>query len=101
MFLTGRVSGPELQEGCVTAEVSGCVDQSAESLAQAGNKGKHRGNIHRDIISKMSKESTCSQLYSQQVPLWDNLADKQVMSDMYFNLPHENIDQLVSNSDSV
>ena len=98
MFLNGRISGPELQEASkvLVDNNTNCNEAEVVELAKCGNSGCHRGNMHRDTISKLEKSSNATQVYSHDVPLWDADSNCQVMKEMYFNLPHEKLDDMVN-----
>ena len=98
MFLAGRLSGPEVQEGCQAAESSHCRDEVVSDLVSAGASGAHRGNVHRDLLSKMGKRSNSTQVYSRRAPFWNTETHEQYYDDMYFNLIHEKLDDVVSNT---
>ena len=75
LYLVGRLSAPELQEGAAAASSSSSSSAGpsslTEELARAGADGRHRGNISRDVISTMSKRSKKPPVYSTKVLFWD------------------------------
>jgi len=81
MFKTGRISGPELQEGC---ESSG--DKTLQNLAKAGAGGTIRKNVHRDCLSKLTKTSNNPDPYSTKIPLWDHDKNEQMHDDVIFRI---------------
>ena len=95
MYVVGRVSAPEFQEGAEAQNNSGNDPLCAE-VAKSGNKGKHRGNMSRDVISKLEKRIDKSQLYSTNICFWDAAAQCKIYDWCYFMLPHETIDHEIN-----
>ena len=83
LFLCGRISGPELQEGAAAHAASSGGDSQSGILAAAGNHGKIRGNIHRDVFSKMGKVATSPQVYSASICFWDQDRQCKIWDDCY------------------
>ena len=55
MYLAGRMSAPELQEGAAaanSANAGSSSDALVADLASAGASGVHRGNAHTYVVSK-------------------------------------------------
>ena len=62
---------PEFQEGAVAGSASGSTDALVREVVRVGHRGRHRGNCHRYVVSKLSKRCDKPPLYSTQIPLWD------------------------------
>ena len=59
-------------------------------------EGRHRGNCHRDVVSKMSKRCDKPPLYSTQIPFLDTDKHERTMQTCYFLLPHEIVEWVLS-----
>ena len=97
MYLTGRMSAPELQQGCQSAASSSAT---CSELAKSGASGKYRGNVHRDVTSKLGKKSDMPELYYTHIPFWDPKTDAKCNKLCAFLLPYEIADHVISKSES-
>ena len=103
MFKIGRLSAPELQEAASATAAASSAGSSAPSnddallrdLASAGAGGKYRGNIHRDVASKLNKRCAKPQVYSTKICLWDPDRQCQTWDWASCLLPHEILDAAV------
>ena len=43
-----------------------------EGLGSGRGRGRHPGNMHRDLIAKMQKSVEMPQVYVASVPFWDH-----------------------------
>lgn len=75
MFKVGRSSAPEVVEG---AHAAAAKD---DSMAQLG-KYKTRGNMSRDVVAHLGKESSRPQCYATSIPFWDRDSQTKVDRDM-------------------
>ena len=98
MYPAGRFSAPDLQEGCTAASASGSQDGLVRDLAGSGASGAHRGNMHRDVVSKLGKRCNMPPIYETDIIFWDSDRQCQVKRPMHFLLPHEVIDDQVGKS---
>ena len=102
MYLIGRLSAPELQEGCAAATSSSCHDTTVADLAKCARTGKYRANCSRDVISKMAKKCrdrpSC---YSTKIPFWCDKKDRRTLMECFFLLPHEIVHWLLERSQDV
>ena len=95
MYLIGRISGPEFQEGSAASVHSEASDHLVRKVSKSGNSGTHRGNTHRDIMKHMDETSDGPQVYQTDVCFWDQTAGCQKMQPCDFLLPHEILDYQV------
>ena len=95
LYLIGRLSAPELQEGAAAAACASSEDDVVNNLAKAGASGEIRGNVHRDVMKKLGKRCRKPPLYGAKVTLWDEDRHQQVEDLVYFALPHETADDQV------
>ena len=98
MYLIGRISGPEFQEGAAASIHSDATDALAKRVSKAGHTGGHRGNAHRDIMRQLNKSTDRPQVYESDVVFWDARANRQVLQPCDFLLPHEILDHEISKS---
>ena len=99
MCLAGRLSAPEVQEAAACAAGSS-VDPVVQDIARVGGRGSHRGNCHRDLMSKLGSRSSMPDLYSATIKFWDTDAQKQIEDECHILLPHEVIDSKVEEAQS-
>ena len=100
MFLIGRLSAPELQEGSEAANANNNGDALTAKLGKTAKRGKFRGNCSRDILGKLCRTVRHRpDLYSTQIPFWCNRTDTQKMMQCLFLLPHELIEWLATRYD--
>ena len=92
MYLIGRISGPEFQEGSAASVHSEASDPIVKKVGKTGNSGAHRGNTHRDIMNTLSKTSDRPQVYETDICFWDARNASQVWQPCDFLLPHEILD---------
>ena len=98
LFKSGRLSGPVAAEGIrAGARLDEPERKVLKKWSAAGGGGKYEGNIHRDLLSKMSNKPE-TQLYSEHIPFWDKVQNVQYKGECYFNLPHEELDERVGNT---
>ena len=89
-YVSGRFSAPEVQESAQRAVASGCSnDKVVRALAKAGAGGKQRGNMHRDVMTTLSKHSSMPPIYETERAFWDNGRQCQIQDKTYVLLPHE------------
>lgn len=98
MYLIGRISGPEFQEGSAASVKSNVSDALVKKVSRAGNSGTHRGNAHRDIMNHLNKSSDRPQVYNTDVCFWDTRSDSQVWEGCDFLLPSETLDHEIGKS---
>ena len=98
MYLIGRLSGSEFQEGSASCANSNASDAIINKVSKAGNQGRHRGNTHRDIMRHLGKVSDRPQVYEADVCFWDERKASQVWQACDFLLPHEILDYEVGKS---
>ena len=55
MYLIGRLSGPDFQEGSAASMASSASDNFYKNISTTGASGEHKGSIHRDIIRHLNK----------------------------------------------
>ena len=89
MYLIGRLSGPEFQEGSAATVKSQASDPLVKKVSKTGNSGAHRGNTHRDIMGHLDKLSDRPQVYGTDICFWDKRTESQVWQPCDFLLPHE------------
>ena len=93
MFVTGRISANEVEEGASASSSSvgnsgsGCI---APSLA--GSSGK---NASRNVMRRIGKTSSMPALYSTYIPIWCNKTNRKINDIFKFLLPHEVINNAV------
>jgi len=96
LFLQGDVSGARahtLFEDASHLEGGG----DFKKLAKAGNKGKYKGNLHRDLLSKLAKaQRGWPALYHVQLPLWCPKKQQMVQQWVPMLPPHQLIKSLLS-----
>ena len=87
MFVTGRISANEVEEGASASSSSvgnsgsGCI---APSLA--GSSGK---NASRNVMRRIDKTSSVPALLSTYIPIWCNKTNRKINDIFKFLLPHE------------
>ena len=86
-LLLGSLSGCKLHRLVHRAQAAGA--KGAEQLAKAGSNGKFQGNINRDMMRALRKNSDWPRLYYADIPLWDSTLQKPVQRAHPFLLPHE------------
>ena len=96
LYLPGRISAPEFQEGAAAGSASGSTDALVREDASVGHRGRHRGNCHRDVVSKLSMRCDKPPLYSTHIPFWDMDKHERTMQTCYFLLPHEIVEWVLS-----
>ncbi len=105
LYLIGRMSAPELQEGAEAASASGSGARSSGDvvvdLARAGARGAQQGNMHRDVVSKLGKRNSKTQLYSSDILLWDAAGQRPYWNAAHFMLPHAVLHDEVSSTGDV
>ena len=92
MYLTGRISGPELQEGSAASVHSQASDAITDKMAKVGSSGNFRGNAHRDIMRSLNKSTDRPSVYQTNICFWNTRTDSQVWEPCDFSLPHEILD---------
>ena len=70
----------------------------ARDWARAGARGTLPGNLSRDVISKMGKQSGYPQVYSTGCTFWDEDANAPIEDDMHFMVAHEVLDHEISDA---
>jgi len=101
MYLVGRISAPEFQEGAAAGVGSGAQDDLTRDLAKAGNAGSHRGNCHRDVMQQLNKRTDKPPLYASPIAFWDADKCEKITSTCYFLLPHEILHWVLAKADDV
>ena len=95
MFVTGRFSARDLQEGAAAASSSNSSDSFCSGLAKIGNSGRQVGNLHRDACRNLGRKSKQPPIYQQNCIFWDHLRHCQIQDVCNFMLPHEILDHEV------
>ena len=90
LYLTGRISAPEFQEGAAAGSASGSTDALVRE-----HRRRHRGNCH-DVVSKLSKRYDKPSLHSTQISFWDTDKHERTVQTCYFLLPHQIVEWLLS-----
>jgi len=100
MFVVGRISAPEVQEGAQAhvESVAGEPDAETRSLSVVGNSGKQRGNCSRDLVHKLGKKSHMPPIYKAKICFWDPDRCEQKWAWAHFLLPHEVLDAEIRRS---
>ena len=76
LYLIGRLSAPELQEGAASQPSASSADPFVDSsgplpdLAKCGNKGIYRKNMHQDIGNKLKRYATKPPVYATKITVW-------------------------------
>ena len=96
LYLTGRICAPEFQEGAAAVSAFGSTDALVREVASVGHRGRHCGNCHRDVVSKLSKRCDKPPLYNTQIPFWDMDKHERTMQTCYFLLPYEIVEWVLS-----
>lgn len=86
LFLTNRLTGTEAQRLAAGALASGVV--AARPMARAGNMGKFKGNICRELRKMLVRSSKWAPLYYASVPVLGK-DRKETVANLAFHLPHE------------
>lgn len=92
MYLIGRISAPEFQEGSAASVNSQADDPITKKVSRTGASGAHRGNAHRDIMVHLGKQSDRPEVYETDICFWDSNTESQVWLPCDFLLPHEVMD---------
>jgi hypothetical protein len=95
MYLIGRISAPEFQEGSAASSSS---DPISKKISKAGNSGAQRNTMHRDIMKVLDKATDRPQVYDTDICFWDRKTQSSVMQPCHFLLPSEILDYEVRKS---
>ena len=87
LMLGSDISAARAREVFEDAEKAGAMHVS--DMARVGCSGKFRGNMHRDILTKMLKKSDWPQPYRASVHVFDRKTQLVVSKDIPILLPHE------------
>lgn len=93
MYLNGRMTGGEVQEGAAAA--GNHTDALCKTLAKAGNAGSHRGNCHRDIMTALDQGCDRPPVYETDIWFWDGRTKKRLKKPCHFLLVSETMDHFV------
>ena len=97
LFLSSEVSGQRAQS---VFEDASHHDPTCEEYAKAGASGRLRGNIARDLRSKMMKhKKNWWPPYIAKIRVWDPKKKRLVRADCAIMLPHELIYSLLAFND--
>jgi hypothetical protein len=95
-FGSGKFSAVDVAECCSAAASSGSSGASTVGdWAAVGTHGKHPGNMHRDLMRKLSKTCVLPPVYIANIPQWDHKNNEQCVVPTAFLLPHEMLAHMV------
>lgn len=94
MYIIGRLTSPELQEAAYCQR----GDRELSQIADAGNSGLHRQNMHRDVMRTLGKKVCHPQVYIANVAFWDPDKQQQIQQQCDFLLPHEIAEHIASDA---
>ena len=74
MYAVGRMSAPDVQEGGECHVSTRSSSSTCTRLAKCGNRGKYRGNMHRDVTRALEREvKHRPQVYETKLSVSDNV----------------------------
>ena len=92
LFLMNEISGETAHRLAASGHRSGA--SGVADLAVSGSSGSQKGNLARDILSKLTKTCTGPHLYFADIPVLDVETNTSKLVAFPFLLPHETIDHL-------
>ena len=92
-FLSNRLSALETHEIIAASTAAGSI--GSEDLARAGASGKQHGNLHRDLLRGLLKDSIWPREYMAEVSVRDPDTNSVQKVSFPFLLPHEVLHHLL------
>jgi hypothetical protein len=89
MFKKGRISGQEYECATNTTDAS-CSTSIMDKSSQRDT------NAHRNVVRRMTKQTTYPTPYVALIPMWDNDRASQIIEKTHFTLIYEALDHQVS-----
>ena len=94
MYLIGRITAPEFQEGAAASSSSSRDGSDPLSLkvGKAANAGANPNSAHRDIMKILGKRSDRPEVYDTDIWFWDKQTQSRTKQSCHFLLPSETLD---------
>ena len=92
LFKKGRSSAPDIQSAASTIQDGGDHTDGIRRLAKSGAKGAVRGNMSRDVMGCLTRDTSAPDVYVTTIPMWDADLDKKINEDVHIMLPYEVLD---------
>ena len=96
VLLGNKISAVDCQKLALASSLAGA--RGVEDLSKAGSSGSRPGNVQRDMMNTILKESDYPEYYWADIPLHDPKLHKTVIVKMPFLLPHEVMQALHNNN---